>query len=115
MQWYLKVLKNYARFHGRASRTEYWMFTLINAIITILLSIVEKFVNLDDILSGIYGLLTLLPLIAVGVRRLHDIGKSGWWYLIGLIPIIGSIILIVWACYRSEDHENRFGPVPSNR
>ncbi|MEH7400144.1 MULTISPECIES: DUF805 domain-containing protein [Bacillaceae] len=112
MQWYLKVLKNYVVFHGRASRTEFWMFMLINAIITFLLSLLDNFANTDNMISGIYGLLTLLPLIAVGVRRLHDIGKSGWWYLISLIPFIGSIILLILACFKSENHENRFGPVP---
>lgn len=112
MQWYLKVLKNYVGFHGRASRTEYWMFLLINAIITFLLSLLDNLANTDNMISGIYGLLTLLPLIAVGVRRLHDIGKSGWWYLISLIPFIGSIILLILACFKSENHENRFGPVP---
>jgi len=112
VQWYLKVLKNYVGFHGRASRTEFWMFFLINAIITFLLSLLDNLANTDNMISGIYGLLTLLPLIAVGVRRLHDIGKSGWWYLISLIPFIGQIILLILACFKSEDHENRFGPVP---
>ncbi|MEH7451641.1 DUF805 domain-containing protein [Gottfriedia acidiceleris] len=112
MYWYLKVLKNYVGFHGRASRTEYWMFLLINAIITFLLSLLDNLANTDNMISGIYGLLTLLPLIAVGVRRLHDIGKSGWWYLISLIPFIGLIILLILACFKSENHENRYGPVP---
>ncbi|PEJ59509.1 hypothetical protein CN692_04765 [Bacillus sp. AFS002410] len=113
MQWYIKVLKNYIGFHGRASRTEYWMFMLINAIITFIFTLVDDFANTKEMFAGIYGLLTLIPLIAVGVRRLHDIGRSGWWYLISIIPFLGSLILLIMACFKSEDHENRFGPVPA--
>ncbi len=112
VQWYLKVLKNYAVFEGRASRTEFWMFMLFNVIITILLTLIENFANMNGYLSGIYGLATILPLIAVGVRRLHDAGKSGWWYFLCLIPLIGSIILLIFFCFGSEERENRFGPVP---
>lgn len=112
MEWYLKVLKNYAVFNGRARRTEYWMFFLFNAIITIILSFLQSFADLGTVLTGIYGLLTLLPNLAVGARRLHDSGKSGWWLLIGLIPFIGTIILIVFFCLDSEEGDNRFGASP---
>ena len=112
MEWYLKVLKNYAVFSGRARRTEYWMFFLFNAIITIILSILQRIADIDNILTGIYGLLTILPSLAVGARRLHDSGKSGWWLLIGLIPFIGTIILLIFFCLDSEEGENRFGANP---
>ncbi|MEE6451126.1 DUF805 domain-containing protein [Gottfriedia acidiceleris] len=112
MEWYLKVLKNYAVFSGRARRTEYWMFFLFNAIITIILSILQSIADIDNILTGIYGLLLILPSLAVGARRLHDSGRSGWWLLIGIIPFIGTIILIVFFCLDSEEGDNRFGANP---
>ncbi len=112
MEWYLKVLKNYVVFNGRARRTEYWMFFLFNAIITIILSILQSIADIDNVLTGIYGLLTILPSLAVGARRLHDSGKSGWWLLIGLIPFIGTIILIIFFCMDSEEGDNRFGANP---
>ncbi|PFH87094.1 DUF805 domain-containing protein [Bacillus sp. AFS088145] len=112
MEWYLKVLKNYVVFSGRARRTEYWMFFLFNAIITIILSILQSIADIDNVLTGIYGLLTILPSLAVGARRLHDSGKSGWWLLIGLIPFIGTIILIIFFCLDSEEGDNRFGENP---
>lgn len=112
MEWYLKVLKNYAVFSGRARRTEYWMFFLFNAIITIILSILQSIADIDNVLTGIYGLLTILPSLAVGARRLHDSGRSGWWLLIGIIPFIGTIILIIFFCLDSEEGDNRFGANP---
>ena len=112
MEWYLKVLKNYVVFNGRARRTEYWMFFLFNAIITIILSFLQSIADIDKILTGIYGLLTLLPSLAVGARRLHDSGRSGWWLLIGIIPFIGTIILLIFFCLDSEEGENRFGANP---
>lgn len=112
MQWYLKVLQNYVGFQGRARRQEYWMFILFNIIISIVLSIVEKAAGIDPFLTGLYSLAILLPSLAVGIRRLHDIGKSGWWILIGLIPFIGSIILIVFACLDSQPNDNQYGPNP---
>ncbi|MFP3122708.1 DUF805 domain-containing protein [Ectobacillus funiculus] len=112
MQWYLKVLKNYVGFQGRASRQEYWMFVLVNVIISIVLSIIDTMADLSSVLTGIYSLLILLPSLAVGVRRLHDTGRSGWWLLISLIPLIGSIILIVFACQDSQEGDNQYGPNP---
>lgn len=112
MEWYLKVLKNYAVFSGRARRTEYWMFFLFNAIITIILSILQSIADIDNVLTGIYGLLTILPSLAVGARRLHDSGRSGWWLLLGIIPFIGTIILIIFFCLDSEEGDNRFGANP---
>jgi uncharacterized membrane protein YhaH (DUF805 family) len=111
MQWYLKVLTNYVNFSGRARRKEYWMFALFSAIVSIVLTLVENMIGLTSVLSGIYSLAVLLPSLGVLVRRLHDTGRSGWWILIGLIPFIGAIILIVFACQDSHD-ENQYGPNP---
>lgn len=112
MEWYLKVLKNYTGFQGRAIRSEYWMFVLFNFIASFILEIIDRLAHITPFLTGIYSLAVLLPSLAVAVRRLHDIGKSGWWVLIGIIPFIGEIILIVFACFDSQPHDNKYGPNP---
>ena len=111
MNWYLGVLKKYAEFSGRARRKEFWMYTLFNFIIMIVLSIIDGVIGIP-ILGGIYALAVLLPGIAVGARRLHDIGKSGWWLLIGLVPFIGVIVLIIFFVMDSNPGDNQYGPNP---
>ncbi|MBD8068616.1 DUF805 domain-containing protein [Bacillus sp. PS06] len=112
MQWYLKVVKNYVGFDGRARRTEYWMFILFNFLIGLVLSLVEMLLDMPEILSGLYSLFILLPSLAVLIRRLHDTGRSGWWFFISFVPLIGVIILIVFTCLDSQDGENKYGPNP---
>ncbi len=107
MNWYVKCLQQYADFNGRARRTEYWMFTLVNSIIVIVLSIIGI-----KLLSSLYGLAVLIPGLAVAVRRLHDIGKSGWMYLLMLIPLIGWIWLIILFCQDGEAEANQWGENP---
>jgi len=108
MEWYLKVVRdNYANFKGRASRQEYWMFTLINALFAFALSMIEGFTgifgnNEQSILANIYSLAVAIPSIAVGVRRMHDVGKSGWFLL---IPIYNFILSVT----DSESGENQYG------
>jgi uncharacterized membrane protein YhaH (DUF805 family) len=112
MEWYVGVLKNYVGFQGRARRKEYWMFFLFNFIITLLLAIFESTIGLNDIITGIYSLSILLPALAVAVRRLHDIGRSGWWLLIGIIPLVGTIILLILMCQDSQVQHNKYGLYP---
>lgn len=117
MEWYFRVLKKYAVIEGRARRMEYWMFFLINVIIGTSLGIIEVLLGIapgteTSILGGIYGLAVMVPGIAVAVRRLHDTGRSGWWLFLGLIPIIGAIILLVFMVLDSEPGENQYGPNP---
>ena len=112
MNWYLDVLKKYAVFTGRARRKEYWMFVLFSVIVTIVLSLVEGIVGGPGVLSGLYALAVLIPSIAVGVRRLHDTGRSGWWILIGLVPLVGIIVLIVFFVADSQPGTNQYGPNP---
>ena len=122
MNWYLKCLKQYIDFWGRARRKEYWMFTLWNVVIIMFLAALasigteigsDSFVSyIPMVLYLLYGLFILIPSFTVSVRRLHDIGKSGWWILIGLIPVIGSIILLVWYCREGQRCENEWGPDP---
>lgn len=106
MKFYLKVLQNYATFKGRASRSEHWYFVLFNIIFSIALSYVSGVVNLP-ILYTIYSLALLIPSIAVAVRRMHDVGKSGWFIL---IPIYGLIL----ACTQGVKGENEYGTEPDD-
>lgn len=111
MYWYLNVLKKYAVFRGRARRTEYWMFVLVNLIISGLLSFGLGIVGLEMV-AEVYSLAVLLPGICVGVRRLHDIGKSGLWLLIAFVPLVGWIFLLILMCKDSEPGMNAYGPNP---
>ncbi len=97
-------LNKYATFSGRASRSEYWWFVLFNFIAQVVAAI------LSENLSYAVAVALLLPGIAVGVRRLHDRDKSGWWMLLIFIPLIGSIVLLVWYCQKGSESDNRFGP-----
>ncbi|MBT1449654.1 DUF805 domain-containing protein [Glaciecola sp. XM2] len=111
MDWYIGVLKKYVEFNGRARRTEYWMFFLFNFIISILLGFIDGLLG-TGFLGLIYALAVFLPSLAVGVRRLHDTGRSGWWVLIGLIPLIGFIVLIYFFVLDSDTGDNEYGPSP---
>lgn len=114
MNYYLAVLKNYAVFSGRARRAEFWYFVLLNLIISIALSFVGNAIGFS-MLSLIYTLAVFIPSLAVAIRRLHDIGKSGWWILIGLIPLIGWIWLIILYCIDSNLGKNAYGPNPKGK
>ena len=102
---------NYVKFSGRAIRSEYWYWVLFTVLGSIAAGIIDAVLGMS-IIDGLFGLATILPSIAVAVRRLHDLDRSGWWILIGLIPIIGWIILIIWYCSRGTVGPNRFGPDP---
>tara|TARA_R110000796_G_scaffold251533_2_gene383226 strand:+ start:29431 stop:29817 length:387 start_codon:yes stop_codon:yes gene_type:complete len=118
MDWYLEVLRKYATFTGRARRKEYWFFTLFNLLIMLVLSIIDGMIGLYSteaglgILSGIYTLALLIPSLAVTVRRLHDIGRTGWWLLIAFIPLIGALILLIFTVLDSKPGSNQYGPDP---
>ena len=123
MEWYLKVMRdNYANFSGRARRKEYWMFVLVQTIVMIGLMILDSVLGLDFELQGIslgYGYFYLIglivhfiPSLAVLVRRLHDVGKSGWFYFIFLIPLIGVLWLLVLYCTEGQKQDNKWGPDP---
>jgi len=116
IDYFKEVLtENYANFNGRARRKEYWGFTLINFIISMVITGILGAISIDLINFGyIYSLAVFIPGLAVSVRRLHDIGKSGWWLLIAFIPLIGAILLIVWMCTDSDAGANEYGPNPKN-
>lgn len=118
MHWYLSAMRNYAKFSGRARRAEYWYFTLFALLIAIGVMLVESFLGTFSeeagigVVSGLYLLAITVPGLAVMVRRLHDTGRSGWWYFISLIPLIGGLVLLFFLAQDSEPGENDFGPNP---
>jgi len=118
MNWYLKVLKNYVGFTGRARRKEFWMFALFNIIFSVVATMIDSAAGLADPMTGtgpiagLYGLAVLLPGIAVGARRLHDTGRTGWLLLLALIPLIGAIVLLVFFVQDSKPGPNKYGPNP---
>lgn len=112
MNWYLKCIKeSYADFKGRARRSEYWYFVLFNIIVAVVLGFIFGMIKLPG-LAYVYSLAVFVPSLAVGVRRLHDIGKSGWFLLVGLIPVIGGIWLLILFCMDSQPEANRWGANP---
>ena len=125
MKYYLHVLKNYFVISGRASRREYWMFILFNIIFATCTIIIDKIIGSRiTIRTGFtlpygyvyltYVILLLIPGTTVSVRRLHDVGKSGWMILISFIPIIGAIWLIILYLKDGDFHENKYGKNPKN-
>lgn len=112
MNWYLDVLKKYAEFNGRARRKEYWMFILFNTIILIVLGVIEALIGSPGVLGMLYSLAVLIPSIAVGVRRLHDTDRTGWWWFIFLIPLIGALVLFVFMVLDSTPGQNQYGANP---
>ena len=128
MEWYLKVVRdNYLNFSGRARRKEYWMFTLVYTIILFGCTVLDNMLGTVFMMDGgalgqismgygwaytICGLVHFLPSLSLVVRRLHDVGKSGWFYLIILIPFIGFIWILILFCTEGQKEENKWGPDP---
>jgi len=107
MNEYVRALKRYSDFGGRSDRKEYWTFQLVNLVIIFVLSAARA-----TIVLGLYFLVTFIPSIAAGFRRLHDTGRSAWSYLLALIPLVGSIVLIVFFCQEGNPEANKYGPPP---
>jgi uncharacterized membrane protein YhaH (DUF805 family) len=109
MNWYLDVLRRYADFSGRASRTEFWIFTLVNLIIITVVSALCRLLGWSGTLVvNIYNLVVFIPALAVAVRRLHDTGRTGWWLLIAPIPLV-DLILLVFFVQASAPGANEYG------
>jgi len=103
----------YVNFRDRACRSEYWYWTLFTAIAYIVAYIIDSVVDPDtQVVTGLFALATIIPSIAIAVRRLHDLDRTGWWFLLGFIPLIGAIILLIWYATKGTDGPNRFGPDP---
>ena len=117
MDWYFKVLKNYLGFSGRARRKEFWMFILVNLVLTVVLSLLDKMLGLriagdEGLLTTLYGVLIFLPYWAVQFRRLHDTDRSAWWLLLLLIPLVGWLIILAFNCQNGTPGENEYGADP---
>lgn len=112
MNHYTDVLKKYAVFSGRARRQEYWMFTLFQVAVVIVLAILDAVLGAGSLIVGLYVLATFVPSLAVTVRRLHDLGKSGAWYFIAFVPLIGGIWLLVLTATAGQPAPNQYGPDP---
>jgi uncharacterized membrane protein YhaH (DUF805 family) len=102
---------NYVNFRDRACRSEYWYWILFIVIAEIVAGIIDQVLGMQ-IVSSLFGLVTIIPNIAVAIRRLHDLDRTGWWILLGFIPLIGWIILLIWYVAKGTDGPNRFGPDP---
>ena len=115
MNYFLDGLKNYATFSGRATRQQYWMFYLFYIIFYIVLSVLDGLTGTYDeeigigLLSTIFSLGLFIPSIAILARRLHDIGRTGWWILLLFIPLIGAIVILIFTLLDSESNENEYG------
>jgi uncharacterized membrane protein YhaH (DUF805 family) len=114
MNWYMMPWQKFAKFDGRACRAEYWTFTLINIVIAMVISFVEGMVGSPGILGILFTIAIVVPSIAVGVRRLHDIGFSGWLILIGLVPLLGGLALLVMFVLPGKPAGDKYGPDPLN-
>ena len=106
--------ENYINFRARASRSEYWYWALFAFFGEIITSVIDFAVLSSEIgiVNKIFGLAILIPGLAVGIRRLHDIGRSGWWTLLWLLPVFGWIVLIAWACRKGDESINQYGDNP---
>ena len=102
---------NYVNFSGRACRSEYWYWILFIIIADIVAAIIDQALGIQ-LVTGLFGLVTIIPNIAIAIRRLHDLDRTGWWVLLGFIPLIGWIILLIWYVTKGTDGPNRFGPDP---
>ena len=116
MNYFIYCLKNYFNFSGRATRSEFWYFTLFCLLFGMLIMLIEYMLGIGNvketgILSLIFDLALVFPSLAVSTRRLHDTNRSGWWNLIMLVPIIGIIVLIVFYSQDSKE-DNRYGVNP---
>lgn len=113
----LCLTKKYAQFNGRSRRKEYWSYVLVLGVVSMVLELIGRLSGSLSVMSttstimGIIGLATLVPSIAVTIRRLHDTGRSGWFILISLIPLVGGIILLIFLCTDSKP-DNQYGPNP---
>ena len=117
MGWYLEVLKKYAVFSGRARRQESWMFVLVSTAVVLVLTFVDSQIGLMSksgygVLGGVYSLAVFVPTLAVAIRRLHDTDRSGMWYLIALVPVIGPIALLIFCVQDGNAGMNQYGANP---
>ena len=107
-----KALQDYVIFTGRSARSEYWWFALFNVLSLTVVSVLGALLHDHGVLYTLGSLALLVPSLAVAVRRMHDLDRSGWWLLVGFVPLIGTILLLVWFVTRGTLGPNRFGADP---
>jgi uncharacterized membrane protein YhaH (DUF805 family) len=124
MAWYLLAWQRATDFSGRSRRTEYWMFQLFNFLAALMLGLLafacgalfgegeRGGFNVFGVCIGVFGVISFIPALSITIRRLHDIGRSGWWYLIAFVPLIGGLILFVFTLLDSDPDRNEYGPNP---
>ncbi len=112
MDWYFEVLKKYATFSGRARRKEYWMFYLFNNVMAFSLLMIEMMLGGPGAIGLLYILGTIIPSLAVAVRRLHDTDRSGWWLLLSIIPFVGPLVVFIFTVLDSSPGQNSYGASP---
>lgn len=112
MDWFLLALKKYATFSGRSRRKEYWMFTLFYVIFAIGVAILDGILGSPGILGAILALGLFIPSLSVAVRRLHDTGRSGWWFLIVFLPLVGFFVLLYFMVQEGHAGDNAYGANP---
>ncbi len=113
INWFMSVVtQHYFDFNGRARRAEFWWYILVYLIIAIVLNVIGSILHLNGLLGGLFGLALLLPSIGVAVRRLHDTNRSGWWYFIVLVPLVGVVLLSIWFAAEGTKGPNTYGPDP---
>lgn len=113
MNWYFEVLKRYGDFRSRAHRAEFWSFFVVNALMVWIMGQAGHAVGIEAARLG-YGVVVLLPALAVGARRLHDTGLSGWWLLVGVLPVVGIFVLVFLLARAGTPGDNRYGPPPES-
>lgn len=112
MTWFFLPFKRTIDFKGRSRRSEFWTFAIMNTVILFVLYYAGETMGVFDLIAKLYTLIIILPGISVGIRRLHDIGKSGWWLLLLFIILIGLPILIYFFVQDSHEHSNTYGENP---
>lgn len=119
MNYYFTAFKKYAVFNGRATRSEYWYFTLLNIFALGMFGLIDQLMGVFNFdagygpLSAIYTLAMILPGLGVSIRRLHDTGRSGWWFMITAIPLLGLLVFLYFALLESDPNPNQYGESPS--
>ena len=108
MNYYIDALRNYVNFQGRATRTQFWMFVLFNFIAVVILCVLAFVIPALSFLLSVYQIALLLPTLALQVRRLHDTDRSGWWILLGFLPVIGGLVLFIFYLLPGTPGPNRF-------
>ncbi len=111
MKWFIQAFKKYAVFNGRARRKEFWMYYLFLIIFMVVAAVIDAAMG-SFVLSAVFTLVTLVPTLSVYIRRLHDTGRSGWWILISLIPLVGSLVLFYFLISDGGVEDNQYGESP---